>query len=137
MERHIYWDKGNGFPWGKLYLSTLYLNEDTFVYYWNELEGVKPKILRGYPSGILEICKFAKKNGLTPSFKLKGVYLTSENFTQDEKGFIAAFFKCPVYGQYGHTESSVFASFLIQRNILQILYMDTQRCWIRMVTKWQ
>ena len=67
-----------GFPWGKLYLSTLYLNEDTFVYYWNELEGVKPKILRGYPSGILEICKFAKKNGLTPSFKLKGVYLTSE-----------------------------------------------------------
>ena len=109
LERHIYWDKGNGFPWGKLYLSTLYLNEDTFMYYWNELEGVKPKILRGYPSGILEICKFAKKNGLTPSFKLKGVYLTSENFTQDEKGFVAAFFKCPVYGQYGHTESSVFA----------------------------
>lgn len=41
---------------------------------------------------------------------LKGIYLTSENFTQEEKNFISSYFKCPVYGQYGHTESSVFAT---------------------------
>lgn len=47
--------------------------------------------------------------GIVMDLKLKGVYLTSESFTQDEKNFISSYFKCPVYGQYGHTESSIFA----------------------------
>lgn len=109
LTQHIYWQEGANFPWGKARFSTLHLSQDTIGYYWEKLVGMKPKFMRGYPSGILELCKLAKKQGLSPSFKMKGIYLTSENFTQDEKKYISDFFHCPVYGQYGHTESSIFA----------------------------
>lgn len=109
LAKNIYWSEGANFPWGKIHLSTLHLSQDTIKYYWKKLEETKPKFMRGYPSGVLELCKLAQKQGLKPSFKLKGIYLTSENFTQDEKNFISDFFLCPVYGQYGHTESSIFA----------------------------
>lgn len=106
---NIYWEEGTNFPWGKVHFSTLHLNPETIGFYWDKLLEVKPKFMRGYPSGILELCKLAQKYGLSPLFKMKGIYLTSENFTQDEKNFISDFFHCPVYGQYGHTESSIFA----------------------------
>jgi len=35
--------------------------------------------------------------------------LTSENFSQQEKDYISDVLGCPVWGQYGHTECSVFA----------------------------
>ena len=109
LAKNIYWSEGANFPWGKIHLSTLHLNQDTIKYYWKKLEETKPTFMRGYPSGVLELCKLAQKQGLKTSFKLKGIYLTSENFTQDEKNFISDYFHCPVYGQYGHTESSIFA----------------------------
>ena len=39
----------------------------------------------------------------------KGIYLTSENYSEEMVEIISSVFKCPIYGQYGHTESSVFA----------------------------
>lgn len=109
LARNVYWSEGANFPWGKIHFSTLHLREDTVGFYLQKLSEVKPQFMRGYPSGIMELCKLAMKLGLQPSFKMKGIYMTSENFTQDEKSFISDFFHCPVYGQYGHTESSIFA----------------------------
>lgn len=108
--RNIYWQMGNAnFPFGKKNFSTLYLDNNSVKYYWEELKRTKPAFIRGYPSGIMEMCKLAMNTGIVMDLKLKGVYLTSESFTQDEKNFISSYFKCPVYGQYGHTESSIFA----------------------------
>lgn len=109
LAHHVYWSENANFPYGKVHFSTLHLGHETIGYYWDKLVNVNPKFMRGYPSGILELCRLAGKRGLSPSFNLKGIYLTSENFTQVEKDEIAAFFHCPVYGQYGHTESSIFA----------------------------
>lgn len=106
--RNIYWQMGNAnFPFGKKNFSTLYLDNNSVKYYWEELKRTKPAFIRGYPSGIMEMCKLAMNTGIVMDLKLKGVYLTSESFTQDEKNFISSYFKCPVYGQYGHTESSI------------------------------
>lgn len=109
QKQHIFWaDRGN-FPYGKRKFSTLYLNSKTVEYYWNALCEVKPAFIRGYPSGILELIKLMKSRQVVKMPRLKGIYITSENFSQDEKDFISDFFHCPVYGQYGHTESSIFA----------------------------
>lgn len=109
LAQHVYWGESANFPYGKVHFSTLHIDNDTIGHYWNKLIEVSPKFMRGYPSGILELCRLARQRGLFPSFKMKGIYLTSENFTQDDKDEISNFFHCPVYGQYGHTESSIFA----------------------------
>lgn len=132
--RNIYWQMGNAnFPFGKKNFSTLYLDNNSVKYYWEELKRTKPAFIRGYPSGIMEMCKLAMNTGIVMDLKLKGVYLTSESFTQDEKNFISSYFKCPVYGQYGHTESSIFA---IQNPADEVyycslLYMVIQKLLIR------
>lgn len=109
--KNIYWQIGvSNFPYGKKNFSTLYLDNQNAKFYWEELRRTDPAFIRGYASGIMEMCKLAKKNDFIMDLNLKGIYLTSENFTQDEKNFISSYFKCPVYGQYGHTESSVFAT---------------------------
>lgn len=109
LKKNIYWVKGYNFPYGKYSYSTQYLNIDTVSYYINSLNKLKPSYLRGYPSGIKEFCLLANIKGKSIDFNLKGIYLTSENFSIEDKNFIGSFFNCPVYGQYGHTESSIFA----------------------------
>lgn len=108
--RNIYWeDRSANLPYGKKKFSTLYLDENTVSFYWEELRNTKPAFMRGYPSGIIDLCRYAQYRNFVADFNLKAVYLTSENFTQEDKDFISSILKCPVYGQYGHTESSVFA----------------------------
>lgn len=109
LEKHQYWNYETNFPYGFLRLSTLYLDDQTVGYYFGVLNQKKPAFIRGYPSGVMDLCKLGKKYNLSINYKIKGIYLTSENFSQDEKNFIKSFFKCPVFGQYGHTESSIFA----------------------------
>ncbi len=111
QNKDIFWEERvSNFPYGKLRYSTLFLNERTVPYYIESLNRVKPNFMRGYPSGFMELCKLMEKMQLCIKFKLKAVYLTSENFSAEEKAYISSLLKCPVYGQYGHTECSVFAT---------------------------
>lgn len=108
VANNIYWVKANNFPFGKYALSTLYMKEDTMSFYVDFLNKIKPAVLRGYPSGILLLGKYLERKGIVLSFHLKGIYLTSEGFSKDDQEFISSVFSCPVYGQYGHTEASIF-----------------------------
>ena len=47
-----------------LYTSTLYLDNNSVKYYWEELKRTKPAFIRGYPSGIMEMCKLAMNTGI-------------------------------------------------------------------------
>ena len=110
VKNNKYWNVNRtGFPYGKIHYSTLYLNEDTFIYYYNHINTEKPKILRGYPSGVKTFCQYLKERNMNLSFKLKAVYLTSENFDEELASYISDILGCDVWGQYGHTEVSVFA----------------------------
>jgi phenylacetate-CoA ligase len=42
-------------------------------------------------------------------FNLKGIYLTSEYYGQNTIDLLRSVFNCDVFGQYGHSEVSVFA----------------------------
>lgn len=108
-KQHIYYKGRDSVAYGKYHFSTLYMNEETLKYYIRDLNKFAPKIMRGYPSGILDICKYIKEHKISIHFQLRSLYLTSEFFSKEEAGFIESILHCPVYGQYGHTEMGVFA----------------------------
>lgn len=106
---NVFWNIRSNLPYGKLHYSTLYLDDSTFPYYLDSINKVKPKIMRGYPSGFLSFCRYVERNQSQLTRSVKGIYLTSENFSEMDAQLITSVFGCPVYGQYGHTECSVFA----------------------------
>lgn len=110
LEREIYWiNNPSNFPYGIYSYSTMYLNSETAEYYISHINKLKPSFLRGYPSGIKLLCQFVESLNLSIDFKLKGCYLTSENFDESTADYISKILKCQVWGQYGHSEASVFA----------------------------
>ncbi len=107
---NIYWDYNPvNIPYGIEHFSTIYMSDDTISYYLDKLNEIKPSFLRGYPSGIHSLCKYAQKLNYQFNFKLKGIYLTSENFDGNICNDIEDVFHCPIWGQYGHSEISIFA----------------------------
>lgn len=110
LKKRIFWGYNPAvFPFGKIHYSTLYLDENTVSCYVDSLNTYRPSIIRGYPSGLVTLAKLIKLKKLSLSFQLKGIYLTSENFSSDYVEIVKEVFGCPIWGQYGHTESSVFA----------------------------
>lgn len=110
LANNIFWglDKQN-FPYGKVHYSTMYLNRDTFPYYLEKLNNDKPEVLRGYPSGIYDLATYILNTQSELSFTPIAIYLTSENILDYQIELIQQVFKCPVWGQYGHSEASIFA----------------------------
>lgn len=109
LKENIFYKGVDSVIYGKYHFSTLYMNENTLKYYIRDLNRFSPKIMRGYPSGILDICNYIKEHNVGIHFQLRSLYLTSEYFDKKEADFIESVLHCPVYGQYGHTEMSVFA----------------------------
>ena len=108
--RGVFWVSGRpNFPYGSIHFSTLYLTAETFAAYARKLDEAAPEVIRGYPSGVAELARLAEDSGHTFRFTPKGIYLTSENITEAHIEVIERVFGCPVWGQYGHSESSVFA----------------------------
>jgi phenylacetate-CoA ligase len=104
----FYADEGN-FPWGKYNFSTLYMTEENLPYYIEQLNKTKASFIRGYSAGVLTLAQYIKSHQSPLEVHLKGIYLTSEAFSEQSRDFISEVFHCPVIGQYGHTEMSVYA----------------------------
>jgi len=109
QKEHVFYLKAGNFPWGKYRFSTLYMTEENMKYYVESLNHIKPSFIRAYSAGALTLAQYIHKNKLNLRFQLKGIYLTSEAFSEKSRQFISTVFNCPVVGQYGHTEMSVFA----------------------------
>ena len=107
-KRH-YWKEGKNFPYGRYSLSTMYMSNETLPYYIDFIQVVKPCVLRGYPSGLKMLCTYIKENSIKLNFRPKGIYLTSEYASEEDRTFISNVLCCDVWGQYGHTEVSAFA----------------------------
>ena len=109
-QNNIYWaENTSNFPYGKKRYSILYLNENTFRYYVKSMNNDNPVILRGYPSAVKHFCQLLESTNEKITFTLKAVYLTSENFDENMANYISQILGCDVWGQYGHTEISIFA----------------------------
>lgn len=109
LSKHEYWLKKDYLIYGRYCYCIRYFNEETLPYFTESLNKVKPKILRGFTSSVKEFCRLVKKQNVKLQFHLKGIYLTSESSTLEDRNYIESILHCPVWGQYGHTECSIFA----------------------------
>ena len=111
IKRNIYWKRTRykDIPYGSLHFSTLCLTKETASYYIEKLNQENPAFIRSYPSAIVDLANYIKLNNIKIGFKLKGIVLSSENVYQEQIQLLNETFNTPVYGQYGHSEMSVFA----------------------------
>jgi phenylacetate-CoA ligase len=110
LRKNIFWIKknNNDLPYGKLALSSQYLNSKNIHYYVNFLNNFKPNIIRGYPSFINNIANYILQNNIRLLFTLKGVELTSESYYEYQMDNIKRAFNARVFSQYGHAEALIF-----------------------------
>jgi phenylacetate-CoA ligase len=108
-DKNIYWLKyPKNTVWEDLGYSALYLTDSTIKYYIENLLEVKPAILRGYPSFWNKIAEYILSENIKLNFKVKGVNLTAEMCSDEQKENIEKAFSIMVYFEYGHSEMSVF-----------------------------
>lgn len=110
LKADTFWKMSSeNFPYGSVHYSTLYMTDTNLSRYIEHLNEIKPSLMRGYPSGLEKIANYILSNNVRLQFVLKGIYLTSEYFDNSNAELLRKAFNCPIYGQYGHSEVSVFA----------------------------
>lgn len=95
---------------GRLKLDVFGLNENSIYDYFDQIEKFKPKYLRGYKSGILELAELMAKFDL--KFILSRpvlVVVTSEILLESERLYMEKVFQCKVVNEYGAADSGQFA----------------------------
>lgn len=108
ISKNIFWKKKIiGFPFGKVIFSAELLNEKNVSYYYAKILANKPHFLRGYPSALIILANYIKKNNISINF-IKGVLLTSEMISESNVLLIGKYLNCVVVPQYGQGENSVF-----------------------------
>lgn len=110
QSRHLYWEKVSDkqLPYGGIKLSSVYLNQNTYQYYYEYLEELRPDFIRGYPSALYSLAIWLIDHNMTITFKIKGIQLTSESVFEYQITTIEKAFGTKVFMQYGHTEACVF-----------------------------
>jgi len=96
-------------PYGARSYSSLYFNEENAPKYVAEIQRTRPVILRGYPSLLASLANYCVEHEVKMPYRIKGVELTAEVAYDFQIIAMQKAFGCPVYFQYGHTETCIFA----------------------------
>ncbi|MBO0592818.1 phenylacetate--CoA ligase family protein [Cellulophaga sp. E16_2] len=109
IKSNIFWLKmESGDLFGDYKFSVLYLNNSNIKLYVDKLLEIKPNILRGYPSFFYTLGKYILENNINLNFQIKGINLTSEMCSLEQRILIEKAFSSMVYFEYGHTEVSLY-----------------------------
>lgn len=111
LQKNIYWKKCSDkqLPYAGYRLSSIYLNHNTFPYYYDYINQLQPSFIRGYVSAVYSVAKWMDEQSLTLSYQIKGIELTSESVFEYQIALIEKVFHTKVFLQYGHTEACIFA----------------------------
>ncbi len=88
------------------YYSPFHLNDENIECYFRVMIQRKTKVLRGYPSSILTIAKFAKKYNIKLD-NLKLILTASEVLSETDRSFIEEVFNTKISNHYGLAEVCV------------------------------
>jgi phenylacetate-CoA ligase len=109
LHNNIYWIKyPAGTIWGHYGFSALYLNSSNIKHYIQKLLEIKPAIIRGYPSFVNEIAEYLLIHNIKPGFTVKGINLTAEYCSDQQKENIKKAFSAKIYLEYGQGEKTVY-----------------------------
>lgn len=87
-----------------LMMSVYHLSEETVRQYLEKLHNYKPKIIQAYPSAIFLFANLIESLGLAVNLKIKGIVLSSESCSDNQKLVIERVFNCKVFSWYGLSE---------------------------------
>lgn len=90
----------------KLFLSAFHITKDNLKIFSNLIQDFKPAALRGYPSAIMLLTKYMRKNGIIPP-KLKVIILTAECLLDEYRKEISSYWNCRIQNIYGQAENVV------------------------------
>jgi len=90
----------------KLFLSAFHITKDNLKLYSSLIQEFQPAALRGYPSAIMLLTKYMKKNNIIPP-KVKVVILTAECLLDEYRKEIAEYWNCRTQNIYGQAENVV------------------------------
>ena len=84
--KNIYWIQNNkDSVWGEWCMSVLYIDDHNMPFYIQKLIELKPAILRGYPSFFDKLAVYINKHNIQFNFKIKGINLTAEVCTIEQR----------------------------------------------------
>jgi phenylacetate-CoA ligase len=107
LPKNIFW-KTNPIN-HEIQFSPFHINEENIIYYVNHLNRYKIEYFHAYPSSILILIEHMKNKNLYLNYKLKAIFLISENFSVADIEIMKSFFQCNISSFYGHSERLVFA----------------------------
>jgi phenylacetate-CoA ligase len=89
--------------------SNARLSKITIKKYAERINKLQPQYLNGYLSAIWYFSKLLEENNIKLDFKLKGIFLISENPNAEQREFIEKYFNAKSFTFYGHSERVVIA----------------------------
>jgi phenylacetate-CoA ligase len=95
--------------YNEIHFFPMKLSKATIGDYAKKINEYKPDYLNGYLSSIWYFAKLLEEYGMSLDFKLKGIFLISENLDTNQRNFIEHFFKVKSSTFYGHSERCVIA----------------------------
>jgi phenylacetate-CoA ligase len=99
--------------YNEMLFCPLKLSKITIANYARKINEFRPDYLNGYLSAIWYFAKLLEEYKINLTFKLKGIFLISENIDDNQRNFIEEFFKVKSTTFYGHSERCVIAEEII------------------------
>jgi phenylacetate-CoA ligase len=93
----------------ELMLSPIKLSKVTIADYAKKINEYNPSYLNGYLSSLWYFAKLLEEYKINLKFRLKGIFLISENIDVSQRNFIEQFFNAKSITFYGHSERCVIA----------------------------
>ena len=93
-------------PLNTTYFSPFHLTEEHMFEYYDLMNELEIKILRGYPSSVKVFALFLKKNNLKLN-SIKQILVASEVLTDNDRNIIESVFDCKISNHYGLAEQIV------------------------------
>ena len=95
--------------YNELIFFPIKLSKKSIEEYARKINTFKPQYINGYLSAIWYFAKLLDEYKIKLTFKLKGIFLTSENIDPRQRQFIEQFFDAGSMTFYGHSERCVIA----------------------------
>lgn len=102
------------------HFSTFEMNEKVLKEYVNLLNGIKPNLIRGYPSSLYILCDYIIKNKISLKFIPAAIHTSSEIILPEHRLVIENALKSKLFDCYGHGEQTIFAAECEKHNGLHI-----------------
>lgn len=93
----------------QLSLSVFHMSDDVLTSYIELIQSHRPAFIHGYPSAIITLAQFIRRNHIRLGFKLKGIIGISENIIEAQRKYVESVFDARLFSHYGQSEKLILA----------------------------